>query len=102
MTKYDPFQELWQIVRKIPKGKVVSYSDLGKMLRNPATGFQVGRMMASAPDGVPWWRVVAKDGSLPIHKRSPQLRLEQEKRLKSEGVNFEGRRIEMGKHRWEI
>jgi len=102
MTLHDPFRDLWKIVRKIPKGKVVSYGDLGKMLRNPTTGFHVGRMMASAPDGIPWWRVVAKDGSLPIHKRSPELRIEQEKRLKSEGVLFKGGRIEMERHRWEI
>lgn len=99
---HDTFEELWQIVRKIPKGKVVPYGDLGKMLQNPATGFQVGRMMASAPHRVPWWRVVAKDGSLPIHKRSPKLRSEQERRLKSEGVRFKGGRIDMERHRWEI
>ena len=52
------------------------------------SGFLVGRRMASAPDGVPWWRVVAKTGSLPIGKRHPKLMSEQEATLREEGVPF--------------
>ncbi len=66
----------------------MSYGDVGRMLKYPASGFMVGKWMASAPEGVPWWRVLAKDGSLSIAKRSAQLAIEQEQRLKKEGIEF--------------
>jgi methylated-DNA-protein-cysteine methyltransferase-like protein len=85
MAKLD---ELWSLVRQIPKGRVASYGDIGKLLKHPASGFLVGRWMAQAPDGIPWWRVVAKTGSLPISKRGPALASEQEQRLRKERVRF--------------
>lgn len=79
-------EELWQLVRDIPRGKVCSYGDLGRALHHPATGFMVGRWMAQCPEDVPWWRVVAKDGRLPINRRDPLMASEQARRLESEGV----------------
>lgn len=96
-------EELWKIVRSIPRGKVMSYGDVGRMLKYPASGFMVGKWMASAPEGVPWWRVLAKDGSLSIAKRSTQLAIEQEQRLKKEGIEFlpDGR-VDMEKFSFRI
>ena len=91
---------LWKIVSKIPKGKVMTYGDVGKLLPHPASGFQVGRWMASCPDGVPWWRVVAKTGSLPIGKRAHHLHREQMRRLKAERVRISADGVvDMAKHR---
>jgi methylated-DNA-protein-cysteine methyltransferase-like protein len=81
-------QELWDVVASIPAGRVCSYGDVGAALRHPMSGFLVGRRMASAPEGLPWWRVVAKAGTLPIGKRHPRLMGEQEERLREEGVPF--------------
>jgi len=80
--------ELWDIVRSIPRGRVMSYGEVGLRLAHPASGFMVGRWMAQCPEGVPWWRVVAKTGALPIGKRHHQLMSEQEERLRAEGVAF--------------
>ena len=86
-------QEIWDLVSSIPPGKVCTYGDIGAALKNPMSGFLVGRRMASAPDGVPWWRVVAKSGALPIGKRHPRLMSEQEATLREEGVPFLDRGI---------
>lgn len=94
-------QELWDVVSSIPVGRVSSYGDVGAALRNPMSGFLVGRRMASAPDGLPWWRVVAKGGTLPIGKRHPRLMGEQEERLREEGVPFlDWGLVDMGAARW--
>lgn len=85
--------ELWKIVRSIPKGKVMAYGDVGRSLRYPVSGFQVGRWMARAPEGVPWWRVVSRTGQLPIAKRGEGLASEQFARLQQEGVPFVGDRM---------
>lgn len=75
--------------REIPKGRVQSYGGLGKQLETPISGYICGRIMGTLMDDVPWWRVVAKDGRLPISKRSPTQAIRQRELLRSEGVEFD-------------
>ena len=93
--------DLWSLVASVPKGRVCSYGALGAVLRNPASGFMVGRWMASCPEGLPWWRVVAKNGGFPIGKRDPYLELDQRQLLEREGVEFVGDQVDMAKHAWD-
>ncbi len=82
--------ELWQVVRSVPKGSVASYGSVGRALKNPASGYFVGKWMAMCPDdGTPWWRIVNAKGELPINKRDPNMALDQRRRLEKEGVKFE-------------
>ena len=92
--------ELWNLVRSIPAGKVASYGAVGAALKNPASGFMVGRWMAQCPEGVPWWRVVAKTGSLPIEKVNPYLEMDQRRLLEREGVSFIDDTVDMSSHSW--
>lgn len=94
--------ELWDIVKRIPEGMCATYGDVARSLENPVSGYTVGRWMAQAPDGVPWWRVVAKDGSLVIAKKSPEAALEQQKRLEAEGVAFTGGQVDMDNYRFPL
>jgi methylated-DNA-protein-cysteine methyltransferase-like protein len=94
MTSDDPtYDELrvqiHQLVRQIPKGKVTNYGAIGAICQPPISGYICGRLMQSTPPDVPWWRVVAKDGSLSAAKRSPDLGREQRQLLEKEGVAFE-------------
>ncbi len=82
-------EQAYEIVRQIPSGTVTPYSEVGRALSSFASGLVIGRWMASCPDDIPWWRVVAKNGSLPVDKKSPHLRHEQRERLEQEGVEFE-------------
>ncbi len=83
-------EELWTLVQAIPPGRVVGYGQLGKELTNPVSGLLVGKWMAMAPEGVPWWRVVGGDGSLKTAKRGPEFGKAQQKLLEDEGVEFDG------------
>jgi methylated-DNA-protein-cysteine methyltransferase-like protein len=87
--------ELWELIRSIPKGRVASYGTIGESLRAPTSGRAVGRWMAHCPNGVPWWRVVARTGQLPIAKRDPGLGLLQEEILREEGVEVENLKVDM-------
>lgn len=82
-------QELYQFVKKIPRGRVMNYGQVGRSLKAPMPALHVGWAMAAAPEGVPWWRVVGKDGTLLIHKRDPVLAKLQRSHLESEGVEFD-------------
>lgn len=82
-------EELWNIVRSIPRGCVASYGSVGTALTRPVSGFIVGRWMAQCPDDVPWWRVVGADGGYPLAKRDAALGVMQKQKLEQEGIEFE-------------
>ena len=77
------------IVRAIPVGRVMSYGTVGARCEPPISGYICGRIMIRSHNDTPWWRVVGKDGALPIVKRNPHLADEQRSRLQSEGVQFD-------------
>ncbi len=58
------FQQVYEIVRQIPRGKVISYGQIARLLGNPRAARQVGWAMRQCPDGLPWQRVVMGDGSI--------------------------------------
>ena len=58
------FQSVYDIVAKIPKGRVTSYGRIARMLGNPRAARQVGWAMRNCPDSLPWQRVVRADGSI--------------------------------------
>ena len=81
--------QIRRLTREIPAGRVVSYGALGARCEPPISGYICGRVLGQLMDDVPWWRVVGKNGALPIHKRGPDKAREQRARLESEGVMFE-------------
>ena len=81
-----------ELVKKIPRGRVMTYGQLAKALRLPGGARTAGRAMAASPSGtgVPWHRVVGAGGRLLI--REPYASL-QRKLLESEGLRLAERRI---------
>lgn len=78
--------QLWSLVNQVPQGRVMSYGRIGELLDPPLSGYKVGRLMAMAPEGVAWWRIIGKTGQLVILKRSPMLYQNQKLRLEQEGI----------------
>lgn len=92
------FEEVYQIVREIPPGQVLSYGQVGALART--TPRVVGWAMASVDDAeIPWQRVVGADGYLRIGRRSPEMMALQHELLQREGVTFlaDGR-VDMSRH----
>jgi methylated-DNA-protein-cysteine methyltransferase related protein len=93
--------ELWELVRAIPPGRVSGYGELGRTMRNPVSGLLIGLWMSVCPPDVPWWRVVAADGRLPVWKKDPNYEVIQHDRLVEEGVDFDAEgRVLMEQFRW--
>lgn len=82
-------EQVFAIVRAIPAGEVLSYGGVGARCNPPISGYICGRLIRDVPADVPWWRVVGKDGNLPVRKRNPELSLDQRSRLEAEGVGFD-------------
>lgn len=81
--------QIIRLAREIPRGRVISYGALGKRCKPPVSGYICGRIMALVLDDVPWWRVVGKEGNLPISKRGPMQAARQRELLKEEDVEFD-------------
>jgi methylated-DNA-protein-cysteine methyltransferase-like protein len=86
------WNSVYALVKKIPRGRVMTYGQLAKALRLSGGARTAGRAMAACPSGkgVPWHRVVGADGKLLI--REPYASL-QRKLLESEGLELAEKRI---------
>ena len=64
MTTTGTFDRIWELVRRIPEGKVATYGQLARMAGMPRGARVVGYAMAACPDGsgVPCHRVVDRLG----------------------------------------
>jgi len=89
-----------EFIRSIPPGRVVSYGAIAELSGSPAGAAgarQVARILHSMSRsyGLPWWRVVRKDGSIALGDE--EGRILQSRLLESEGVEFASPgRIDMG------
>lgn len=55
---------VYDIVAVIPKGRVISYGQIARMLGNPRAARAVGWALSNCPDELPWQRVVKADGTI--------------------------------------
>ncbi len=92
------YQQVYQLVARIPKGRVATYGQLAWMLGHPRGARQVGWAMRHCPDGLPWQRVVMADGSITGGGYEPLRRM----MLEEEGIPFlpDGR-VDLGACRWD-
>lgn len=85
---------VYKLVKKIPRGRVVTYGQVARAIKLRGGARAAGRAMAACPSGrgIPWHRVLGAGGRLLI--REPQASL-QRKLLESEGVHFIERRANL-------
>jgi methylated-DNA-[protein]-cysteine S-methyltransferase len=79
--------EVYDLLLKIPAGKVSTYGDLAKALGNPLASRQVGRILARNPNPikVPCHRVVMSDGKIGGYFYGSDRKREL---LEEEGISF--------------
>lgn len=66
------------LVERIPPGRVTTYGALGDVVGSGPR--LVGSVMARHGAGVPWWRVIRADGSLPpSHVRGARAHYDDER-----------------------
>lgn len=93
------WQRIYDAVKRIPRGHVVTYGQLAKILRVPGGARTVGFAMAGTPSGlgIPWHRVVGAGGRL--LPREPYAS-KQRMLLETEGTQFAGMKVDMRAHQW--
>jgi methylated-DNA-protein-cysteine methyltransferase-like protein len=93
---WDP---VYRLVQQIPRGRVLTYGALARILRLRGGARSAGRAMAATPSGkgIPWHRVVGERGEILI--REPYASL-QKKLLESEGVKVVESRLDLKRYLW--
>ena len=98
-TLREFFNDVYEITRQIPRGKVLTYGRIAALAGRPQHARWVGRAMAQSPDDktLSCHRVVNSVGQ--TAPGWPQQRTQ----LESEGVTFRANGcVDMKKHLWEI
>jgi methylated-DNA-protein-cysteine methyltransferase-like protein len=87
------WNSVYDLVKKIPRGRVTTYGAIARALKLRGGARAAGRAMAACPNGrgIPWHRVAGAGGRLLL--REPIVSL-QRKLLESEGLHVAERRIE--------
>ena len=96
-------ERVYAMVRRVPRGQVVSYGGIAALLGHPRAARGVGQALRALPDDadVPWWRVINRNGEISIRSdfHAPQL---QRALLEGEGVEFGGNgRVDWKRFGWQ-
>lgn len=101
--------QVWEIVRRIPRGKVTTYGKIAALIPPPggmdpkkylAFGARwVGGAMAACPEGVPWQRVINAQGKISLRPGADSNK--QRELLEEEGVVFEKDRVNLSRYGWD-
>jgi len=100
------FEKVWQLVRQIPSGRVVTYGQITKLIPRTedisdedyklSAARWVGLALAACPDDVPWQRVVNSQGKISHQSEAGK----QKQLLLSEGVLFRKDKIDLNDYQW--
>lgn len=96
------FEEVYRVVKMIPRGKVATYGQIAKLIGQPRKAKIVGWALHSNPyEGiVPCHRVVNRDGRLSGAFAFGGME-QQRKLLEAEGIVFnEDGTVDLGKYLW--
>ena len=85
------FEKIHATVRRIPKGKVATYGDVAAASGFPGAARQVVWALRGAK-GLPWHRVLGAKGKILLPGENG---LEQRLRLRTEGVEIGGDRVDL-------
>lgn len=93
------YSEVYEVVKQIPKGKVMTYGQIARLLGCPQHSRLVGQALMNVPESLqlPCHRVVNSEGRLVPHW------LEQRHLLLEEGITFKTNGcVDLKKQLWEL
>jgi alkylated DNA nucleotide flippase Atl1 len=96
-------EDVLSLVESIPPGRVMAYGQIARCLERGGPR-QVGAVMSAYGSGVPWWRVVRADGTLPPchqHRALEHYRVEATPLRGAAAGEPGGTRVDMGRAAWQ-
>jgi methylated-DNA-protein-cysteine methyltransferase-like protein len=102
MTRQNLYTRFYEIIHRIPEGKVATYGQVATLAGYPGYARQVGYSLNSIPEDidVPWHRVINSKGQISIRKGGGYDMI-QRLMLEKEGVCFDHKdRVPLSKYQW--
>ncbi len=96
------FQRVYEIVARIPRGRVVTYGQIAAALGDPRQARTVGWALHSASEwlGLPWHRVINSSGGISTRHSIGGSNVQREM-LEDEGIVFdEDDRLDLERYGW--
>ena len=95
------YDAVYRVVRKIPRGRVMTYGQIATILGAPRAARAVGYAMRAAPKKVPWQRVINRMGQISA-RGDVERPIIQKLMLEAEGLVFdETESCDLARYRWE-
>lgn len=90
---------VWQVVRDIPRGHVLTYGEVARLAGQPRGARKVGQALRRAPRKMqlPWHRVINAQGRISFPEDSYSWR-RQKDLLETEGVVFLDGRVDLERY----
>ncbi len=100
------YQRVYDLVRQIPYGRVMTYGQIAVLLGKPTASRAVGYALHRTPNGqqIPWQRVINSQGKISPRGAGDKLHEPPLQRvlLESEGIEFNALgKIRLEQYRWE-
>lgn len=94
----DVYRRIFDVVRRIPRGRVATYGQVAAYAGIPRGARLVGWALRASPAGCPWWRVINAQGRISLTGLPGE---EQRRLLVKERVPFDaGERIALKRFLW--
>ena len=93
------FPAIRKTIRKIPRGKVATFGSVAKAAGFPGAARQVVWALQGTDGRLPWHRVLGAGGKILLPGASG---IDQQLRLKAEGVEFRGAKVRLDLHEFKF
>ena len=103
MISDNPTKRIYEVVKKIPKGKVATYGQVAELAGDKRMARAVGNVLHknSDPDNIPCFRVVNAKGELAGEFAFGGAG-EQAKLLEADGIEVTDGRVNLEKYQWKL
>lgn len=94
-------EKVYDFLKTIPKGKVVTYGQIAEAAGNPRAARAVGNILHSNPNGeeIPCYKVVDAKGRLSENYAFGGIE-KQKERLEKEGIEVKNYRVDLNKYKF--
>lgn len=94
-------EKVYDFLKTIPKGKVVTYGQIAEHLGNRKAARAVGNILHSNPNGeeIPCYKAVDSKGRLSEHYAFGGIE-KQKERLEKEGIEVKNYRVDLNKYKF--
>ena len=102
MSRSEKYQQIYDVVSRIPVGKVATYGQIATLAGYPGQARQVGYALNALPNDldVPWQRVINAKGQI-SPRANPIFEEIQQQILESEGIYFDPRGcVNLSNYQW--